>query len=252
MEKNNAVNREPNTPRPLSLEEAVAMAPPTATSPFIASTAAIAWGAVRSGQSVWEFLIGMTKEFEEKLQAGYEAWKAEHAWYPVGAKHADRVDVPATPAAIAPVTCAAHETDSTDLKEDLSTAILKASPIEAVTNVTEDATETAGPSDESSAVPADNETVREEKQEKKALRKPSADKAERSGEQANSQPPGELRAILEGLPKEPDPALYSTVLEGRDRDALIGAVKAMIEKRKRIHRPRTALLAFLNWLEGLA
>ena len=67
---------------PLSLEQAVAMAPSVpSTTIFTASTAAIAWGAVRSGQSIWEYIIGMTQEFEAKLQADYEAWKAENAWY---------------------------------------------------------------------------------------------------------------------------------------------------------------------------
>lgn len=67
---------------PLSLEQAVAMAPSVpSTTIFTASTAAIAWGAVRSGQSIWEYIIGMTQEFEAKLQAEYEAWKAENAWY---------------------------------------------------------------------------------------------------------------------------------------------------------------------------
>ena len=89
MDRNTVTNQLPDAPRPLSLEEAIAMAPPEASSPFATSTAAIAWGAVRSGQSVWEFLIGMTREFEEKLQAGYEAWKAENAWYPSGSAHAD-------------------------------------------------------------------------------------------------------------------------------------------------------------------
>ena len=67
---------------PLSLEQAVAMAPSVpSTTTFTASTAAIAWGAVRSGQSIWEYIIGMMQEFEAKLQAEYEAWKAENAWY---------------------------------------------------------------------------------------------------------------------------------------------------------------------------
>ena len=62
----------------------------------------------------------------------------------------------------------------------------------------------------------------------------------------------ELRTILESLPKDPDPALYAAILADRDRESLIADVKAMIDRRKRIHRPRTALTAFLNWLEGLA
>lgn len=74
MDRNTVTNQLPDAPRPISLEEAIAMAPTEASSPFAASTAAIAWGAVRSGQSVWEFLIGMTREFEEKLQASYEAY----------------------------------------------------------------------------------------------------------------------------------------------------------------------------------
>ena len=76
---------------PLSLEQAVTMAPsipPTTT--FTASTAAIAWGAVRSGQSIWEYIIGMTQEFEAKLQADYEAWKAENAWLSIPQQYPPR------------------------------------------------------------------------------------------------------------------------------------------------------------------
>ena len=97
------ITQQPNS-LPLTLEEAVAMAPsiPSITT-FPASTAAIAWGAVRSGQSIWEYIIGMTQEFEAKLQAEYEAWKAENEWYrnpptvlmPNEATHAAAIPAPA-------------------------------------------------------------------------------------------------------------------------------------------------------------
>jgi len=212
MDRNTVTNQLPDAPRPLSLEEAIAMAPPEASSPFAASTAAIAWGAVRSGQSVWEFLIGMTREFEEKLQASYEAWKAENAWYPAGFAHADgEAVVSEEPASADPVSDATADGASSGTIE-------------------------GDPTSHSVAIDAASSPV------DKPV-KSSAPEPERSAE---------LRTILESLPKDPDPALYAAILADRDRESLIADVKAMIDRRKRIHRPRTALIAFLNWLEGLA
>ena len=214
MDRNTVTNQLPIAPRPLSLEEAIAMAPPEASSPFAASTAAIAWGAVRSGQSVWEFLIGMTREFEEKLQAGYEAWKAENAWYPSGSAHADGEAVVSGEVTSAdPVSYTADNIVTTGTAED--------DPALAAQSVTNDTT--SGPVDK----PVESSDPVPEKS-------------------------AELRSILENLPKDPDPALYAAILADRDRESLIADVKAMIDRRKRIHRPRTALTAFLNWLEGLA
>ena len=212
MDRNAVTNQLPDAPRPLSLEEAIAMAPPEASSPFTASTAGIAWGAVRSGQSVWEFLIGMTHEFEEKLQAGYEAWKAENAWYPAGFAHADgEAVVSEEPASANPVS------DAT--ADGVSCGTTEGDPAsQPVANDT-----ASGPVDK----PVESSDPEPEK-------------------------PAELRTILENLPKDPDPALYAAILAGRDRESLMADVKALIDRRKRIHRPRTALTAFLNWLEGLA
>ena len=211
MDRNTVTNQLPDAPRPLSLEEAIAMAPPEASSPFAASTAAIAWGAVRSGQSVWEFLIGMTREFEEKLQAGYEAWKAENAWYPAGSAHADRAAGSEESASADPVSAATADGALSGTTEGDPAS-------QSVTNDT-----ASGPVDK----PVESSDPEPEK-------------------------PAELRTILENLPKDPDPALYAAILADRDRESLIADVKAMIDRRKRIHRPRTALTAFLNWLEGLA
>jgi len=214
MDRNTVTNQLPDALRPLSLEEAIAMAPPEASSPFVASTAAIAWGAVRSGQSVWEFLIGITREFEEKLQTSYEAWKAENAWYPAGFAHADgEAVVSEEPASADPVSDAAEDI--------VTTGTTEGDPAPAFQSVANDTA--SGPVDK---------TVKsiDTEPEKSA----------------------ELRTILESLPKDPDPALYAAILADRDRESLIADVKAMIDKRKRIHRPRTALIAFLNWLEGLA
>ncbi|MBQ9008243.1 MAG: hypothetical protein IJ088_02770 [Clostridia bacterium] len=214
MDRNTVTNLIPDVPRPLSLEEAIAMAPPEASSPFAASTAAITWGAVRSGQSVWEFLIGMTREFEEKLQASYEAWKAENAWYPAGFARADGEAVVSEESASAdPVSDTADNIVTTGTAED--------DPAPASQSVANDTA--SGPVDK---------TVKsiDTEPEKSA----------------------ELRTILESLPKDPDPTLYAAILADRDRESLMADVKAMIDRRKRIHRPRTALTAFLNWLEGLA
>lgn len=168
---------------PLSLEEAVAMAPPDTRQPFAASTAAIAWGAVRSGMSVWEYIIGMTREFEERLQAAYDAWKVENAWY------RDKPD---------------EQPQKGDVAEPIVSAAAESIP---------------------SAQAAEGE--------KKAAPNSAA----------------ELNHALATLPKDPDPSLYEAILASTDRETLKAALEALIEKRKRIHRPRTAQAAFLQWLE---
>lgn len=212
MDRNTVTNQLPDAPRPLSLEEAIAMAPPEASSPFAASTAAIAWGAVRSGQSVWEFLIGMTREFEEKLQASYEAWKAENAWYPAGSAHVDgEAVVSEEPASADPVSAATADS--------------------ALSGTTEGDPASQSAANDTASGPVDKTVKSIDTEPEKSA---------------------ELRTILESLPKDPDPALYAAILADRDRESLIADVKAMIDRRKRIHRPRTALIAFLNWLEGLA
>ena len=192
---------------PLSLEEAVAMAPSNAPQPFAASTAAIAWGAVRSGMSVWEYIIGMTREFEERLQTAYDAWKAENAWYSdKPGEQAQKGDAaePIVSATAESIVSAAVEPIPSAAAEPIVSAVAEPIP---------------------SSQPA--------KVEKKNAVGPTT----------------ELNRVLVALPKEPDPALYETILATTDRETLKAALETLIEKRKCIHRPRTAQAAFLQWLE---
>jgi hypothetical protein len=271
---------------PLSLEQAVAMAPSVpSTTIFTASTAAIAWGAVRSGQSIWEYIIGMTQEFEAKLQAEYEAWKAENAWYrnpPVtpasDVEHTAAIPAPAdgieprvpadevetsVVAANAPVApaeseaCAAESTTVTDMEAPAPSeeAIAIAVPDEmpaatdeapATENETITADESPATTDEVS-VPASEAKMRRTRSKapqaaKKAAKKSVVEEAK----------PDQTADLIANLPHDADSTVYSSILSGRDREELINALETFIEKRKRIHRPRSAQIAFLKWLNETA
>lgn len=271
---------------PLSLEQAVTMAPsipPTTT--FTASTAAIAWGAVRSGQSIWEYIIGMTQEFEAKLQADYEAWKAENAWYrnpPVApasdVEHTASIPAPAdgieprvpadevetsAVAANAPVApaeseaCADESTTVTDMEAPAPSveAIAIAVPDEvpaatdeapATDNETITAAESPAATDEVS-VPASETKMRRTRSKapqaaKKAAKKSVVEEAK----------PDQTADLIANLPHDADSTVYSSILAGRDREELINALETFIEKQKRIHRSRSAQIAFLKWLNESA
>ena len=271
---------------PLSLEQAVAMATSVpSTTTFTASTAAIAWGAVRSGQSIWEYIIGMTQEFEAKLQAEYEAWKAENAWYrnpPVAptsdVEHTAAIPAPAdgieprvpadevgtsSVAANAPVApaeseaCAAESTTVTDMEAPAPSeeAIAIAVPDEmpaatdeapATDNETITADESPATTDEVS-VPASEAKMRRTRSKapqaaKKAAKKSVVEEAK----------PDQTADLIANLPHDADSTVYSSILSGRDREELINALETFIEKRKRIHRPRSAQIAFLKWLNETA
>ena len=271
---------------PLSLEQAVAMAPSVpSTTIFTASTAAIAWGAVRSGQSIWEYIIGMTQEFEAKLQAEYEAWKAENAWYrnpPVAptsdVEHTAAIPAPAdgieprvpadevgtsSVAANAPVApaeseaCADESTTVTDMEASAPSeeAIAIAVPDEmpAATDeapATDNETITA---DESPA--ATNEVsvpASEAKMRRTRSKAPQAAKKPAKKSVVEQAKPDQTADLIANLPHDADSTVYSSILAGRDREELINALETFIEKRKRIHRPRSAQIAFLKWLNESA
>lgn len=271
---------------PLSLEQAVAMAPSVpSTTTFTASTAAIAWGAVRSGQSIWEYIIGMTQEFEAKLQAEYEAWKAENAWYrnpPVAptsdVEHTAAIPAPAdgieprvpadevgtsSVAANAPVApaeseaCADESTTVTDMEASAPSeeAIAIAVPDEmpAATDeapATDNETITA---DESPA--ATNEVsvpASEAKMRRTRSKAPQAAKKPAKKSVVEEAKPDQTADLIANLPHDADSTVYSSILAGRDREELINALETFIEKRKRIHRPRSAQIGFLKWLNETA
>ena len=271
---------------PLSLEQAVAMAPSVpSTTTFTASTAAISWGAVRSGQSIWEYIIGMTQEFEAKLQAEYEAWKAENAWYrnpPVAptsdVEHTAAIPAPAdgieprvpadevgtsSVAANAPVApaeseaCADESTTVTDMEasapseEAIAIAVpdeMPAATVEAP--ATDNETITA---DESPA--ATNEVsvpASEAKMRRTRSKAPQAAKKPAKKSVVEQAKPDQTADLIANLPHDADSTVYSSILAGRDREELINALETFIEKRKRIHRPRSAQIAFLKWLNESA
>jgi len=271
---------------PLSLEQAVAMAPSVpSTTTFTASTAAIAWGAVRSGQSIWEYIIGMTQEFEAKLQAEYEAWKAENAWYrnpPVAptsdVEHTAAIPAPAdgieprvpadevgtsSVAANAPVApaeseaCAIESTTVTDMEASAPSeeAIAIAVPDEmpAATDeapATDNETITA---DESPA--ATNEVsvpASEAKMRRTRSKAPQAAKKPAKKSVVEEAKPDQTADLIADLPHDADSTVYSSILAGRDREELINALETFIEKQKRIHRPRSAQIGFLKWLNETA
>lgn len=271
---------------PLSLEQAVAMAPSVpSTTIFTASTAAIAWGAVRSGQSIWEYIIGMTQEFEAKLQADYEAWKAENAWYrnpPVAptsdVEHTAAIPAPAdgieprvpadevgtsSVAANAPVApaeleaCADESTTVTDMEvsapSEEAIAIAVPDEMPAATDeapATDNETITA---DESPA--ATNEVsvpASEAKMRRTRSKAPQAAKKPAKKSVVEEAKPDQTADLIANLPHDADSTVYSSILAGRDREELINALETFIEKRKRIHRPRSAQIAFLKWLNESA
>lgn len=273
----------------LSLEEAVAVTPSRPPSPtFIASTAAIAWGAVRSGQSIWEYVIGMTHEFEAKLQAEYDAWKAENAWYrnqpmifatvpdaatitPVSAEDMDMpTSVQAALTSVSPenveisaaVTVQSNVVEVPDIaphgtKPVLATAdeveasapaATKPSPTPAVALEAPSApTISSLASTPPSAVKRRSPRAKTSKKEKTAAQKPSVKDMETAVEGAKVAVEG-----ITNLPAVPDDAIYNSILAGRDRDELINALETFISKQKRIHRPRSAQIAFLKWLNETA
>ena len=208
---------EQNMSRPLSLEEAIAMAPanlPHMT--FTASTAAIAWGAVRSGRSVWEYIIGMTQEFEARLQEAYEQWKAENAWYRNPPQTPDIED----PVADTPITvekpAIADDAEVNSGNTEKPEVDAKEAKEAAITSV--------------GAEPAAAEEMSVPEQPA-----PTASEA--------------LNHAIASLPKEPDTNLYESVLAMADLETVRTALTAFIEKRKRIHRPRAAQAAFLKWID---
>lgn len=267
---------------PLSLEQAVTMAPsipPTTT--FTASTAAIAWGAVRSGQSIWEYIIGMTQEFEAKLQAEYEAWKAENAWYrnpPVAptsdVEHTAAIPAPAdgieprvpadevgtsSVAANAPVApaesevCADESTTVTDMEvpapSEEAIAIAVPDEMPAATDEAPAADNTTITTDESPA--ATNEVsvpASEAKMRRTRSKAPQAAKKPAKNSVVEEAKPDQTADLIANLPHDADSTVYSSILAGRDREELINALETFIEKRKRIHRPRSAQIAFMKWL----
>lgn len=267
---------------PLSLEQAVTMAPsipPTTT--FTASTAAIAWGAVRSGQSIWEYIIGMTQEFEAKLQAEYEAWKAENAWYrnPPVAPASDVVHTAAIPApadgieprvpadevetsavaANAPVApaesevCADESTTVTDMEapapSEEAIAIAVPDEVPAATDEAPAADNETITADESPA--ATNEVsvpASEAKMRRTRSKAPQSAKKPAKNSVVEEAKPYQTADLIANLPHDADSTVYSSILAGRDREELINALESFIEKRKRIHRPRSAQIAFLKWL----
>lgn len=271
---------------PLSLEQAVTMAPsipPTTT--FTASTAAIAWGAVRSGQSIWEYIIGMTQEFEAKLQAEYEAWKAENAWYrnpPVApasdVEHTAAIPAPAdgieprvpadevetsAVAANAPVApaesevCADESTTVTDMEapapSEEAIAIAVPGEVPATTDEAPAADNAAIITDESPAA-TDEVSVpaSEAKMRRTRSKAPQAAKKEAKKSVVEEAKPDQTADLIANLPHDADSTVYSSILAGRDREELINALESFIEKRKRIHRPRSAQIAFLKWLNETA
>ena len=271
---------------PLSLEQAVTMAPsipPTTT--FTASTAAIAWGAVRSGQSIWEYIIGMTQEFEAKLQAEYEAWKAENAWYrnpPVtptsDVEHTAAIPAPAdgieprvpadevetsAVAANAPVApaesevCADESTTVTDMEapapSEEAIAIAVPGEVPATTDEAPAADNAAIITDESPAA-TDEVSVpaSEAKMRRTRSKAPQAAKKEAKKSVVEEAKPDQTADLIANLPHDADSTVYSSILAGRDREELINALESFIEKRKRIHRPRSAQIAFLKWLNETA
>ena len=85
------------------------------------------------------------------------------------------------------------------------------------------------------------------KKEKTAAQKPSVKAVETAVEGAKVAEEG-----ITNLPAVPDDAIYNSILAGRDRDELINALETFIAKQKRIHRPRSAQIAFLKWLNETA
>lgn len=267
---------------PLSLEQAVAMAPSVpSTTTFTASTAAIAWGAVRSGQSIWEYIIGMTQEFEAKLQAEYEAWKAENAWYrnpPVApasdVEHTAAIPAPAdgieprvpadevetsAVAANAPVApaesevCADESTTVTDMEAPAQSedAIAFAVPDEVPAAADEaPATDNAAIITDESPAATDEVSVpaSEAKMRRTRSKAPQAAKKPAKKSVVEEAKPDQTADLIANLPHDADSTVYSSILAGRDREELINALETFIEKRKRIHRPRSAQIAFLKWL----
>ena len=271
---------------PLSLEQAVTMAPsipPTTT--FTASTAAIAWGAVRSGQSIWEYIIGMTQEFEAKLQAEYEAWKAENAWYrnpPVASvsdvEHTAAIPAPAdgieprvpadevetsAVAANAPVApaesevCADESTTVTDMEapapSEEAIAIAVPDEVPAATDEAPAADNETITADESPA--ATNEVsvpASEAKMRRTRSKAPQSAKKPAKNSVVEEAKPYQTADLIANLPHDADSTVYSSILAGRDREELINALESFIEKRKRIHRPRSAQIAFMKWLNETA
>lgn len=242
---------------PLTLEEAIAMAPshpPTPT--FIASTGAIAWGAVRSGISVWQYIIGMTQEFEANLQAAYEVWKAENAWYreaPDASSVASSANSEGASTENVKAIMASMATTETDADVDIAaTAPIEATedpcatPVDAIPTVALDEPQsTKKPGSKEIPTPMAMDDSESTDGTKTTPRK-------KVKKNANTMKPAAQDAIMKAiadLPKEPDPALYASILSTTDRDTLKAAIELFIEKKKRIHRSRSAQAAFLKWLE---
>ena len=64
--------------------------------------------------------------------------------------------------------------------------------------------------------------------------------------------PDQTADLIANLHHDADSTVYSSILAGRNREELINALETFIEKRKRIHRPRSAQIAFLKWLNESA
>ena len=243
---------------------------------MILSTSVINWASVRSGMSMGEFMASLTPEREREILASYNAWRrgkglpeaqAVAPPEPSPAPQQSATDDSKRGAAgddIAQMMVEyAREAEQEEAEEaalieqtmeqidsmSIETVPSEAIPAEIKREMDEDARtseDDSAPEDGTASTEA--EAKSDEPATPEAMDAPGS-RADTATEEALY---SRLCAIARTLPKEPDAALYASVL--RELEGSADAVKRAAEAVKRQfsakHRSTVAIRAFLTWLEG--
>lgn len=236
---------------------------------MILSNAAFNWASLRSGLTLPDFVASLTPEKEEEILKQYNEWRRARGLpedKPLAPKPPARVaGEAASPQQAVPVAQAAPEQDALSemvsqiadqvkreaLEEaELIKEALREIDVEPAPRRPEEAPEAAAPR---AKAPAQTAALPEDDNARPPLavvEKPVTAEGPTAGAQPLSLS-DRLSAMARALPKEPDPALYSRILEqlGESVEAVSAAIDAVRREYTAKHRSTAGLRKFLDWLK---